>query len=44
MLLLEGNKFEIEALKELEGYDSYLERIEAADQKQDLSRSKSKKR
>ena len=43
MLLLEGNKFEVEALKELEGYDSYLERIQAVENHQEHSRSKSKK-
>lgn len=34
LLLLEGNKFEVEALKELEGYEAFLERVREAEARQ----------
>jgi hypothetical protein len=38
---LEGNRFEVEALKELEGYEAYLDRVQQADRKMQKSGSKS---
>ena len=39
MLLLDGNRFELDALKDLEGFEVFLERIENEEQKQDMENS-----
>ena len=39
MLLLDGNRFELDALKDLEGFEVFLERIKNEEQKQDMENS-----
>ena len=39
MLLLDGNRFELDALKDLEGFEVFLERIKNEEQKRDMENS-----
>ena len=42
LLLLEGNRFEVEALKELEGHEIFLDRVREAEQRQERKHSAKK--